>query len=622
MYDKKTSYLDTTSTGAVPDKPWWVVISESTKEERKKQALLSDKCAISQAISDRCGVLKDNRDKMGVSDDIRTNTLYYDLKSIEDIWNPYMKKQSNYNVIRSNVNTARSQNDKNRPKIAVVSQDGNASLNLQCRYADQFVATMFDLSKIYAQTSMMQFYGNLKKVGVIKSYFDTMKEEFMVKACDPEKIWVYVRESDMSSDTREVMEMKHICPYELCEKFPHAKDKIKEMERNDDGEVDCYTIYYFGKYKVTFAGGMALEIEEIGFESPFDFWRWTDSALGSFYGSCLADELFPSQTAINKILLQIAKSGDLVAIPRMLVHKANQITSAALTSEIGDVLKFAGEFVPQVLTPPMMSPQYFDLLDKFVHNSSAITSGISMMNIGGEVPGSASRSAKAMRTLNEIGSNRFHTSYTSFEDVHKSLARRLLIQAHNHYKKKGDKSKYSFVRKMDWESIDLEKRPFVIQTPAANLLSDDPARFYEDVEAIGQTGVIEPDIITDAMDKFPDMKRNIRRATAPRRYAAMVVDDIISGKEEYPEVATHVPVEILLREAQKGWSWAALERVDKKILKKIEDYILKIKEAMMPSTVPPQGATDAAQGVTPQENPEIPASTENSLGLLQGTPIG
>ena len=203
------------------------------------------------------------------------------------------------------------------------------------------------------------------------------------------------------------------------------------MLKEEHGEkleekIKTYEIYR--KKKMIFTEKVTLLDSSWDKSLPYIFfrWEWADSGL---IGVGIAKKLYAIQCSISYILGKTFKSIRNFAVPRVFLNKNSQPNYKELTNITGEVIEInnpEGKANPVFSTPPAMNEQVIRILEMLWQRAFEVI-GISRLSAGGQIPrGLDKASGTALRSFQQIESERFQVIRSDYEQQYVEMTKKLV----------------------------------------------------------------------------------------------------------------------------------------------------------------------------------------------------
>jgi hypothetical protein len=470
----------------------------------------------------------------------------------------YMRTEQSYNVqnrvtlniVQSMVDTVTSKIGENSPRPYFLTDDGNFTLKRRAEKLSKFAEGCFYSTDYYTLANQAFQDSCIFGTGAVKIY----REGDEIKA---ERVFIDELMLDDSESyyslPRQMHQRKWIHKDVLKEMFPGSKGAI-DAAANDSGRQDEY------KDRL---GDMLLVIESWHLPSgkkakdgrhvicinnetlydgdwtkdyfPFVFYRWNLKPLG-FWGQGIAEQLTGLQLEINKLLRTIQVSMHLVSVPKIFLEASSKVVTAHLNNKIGGIIRYAGT-APTEGKLGTIPAELFSHVDRLYSRAFEII-GISQMSAQSQKPAGLD-SGKALRTYNEIESERFKAVAKRFEKTFLDAAKIMIDIAKDIADDTGNFSVKtpgsSFLQTIKWEDVDMDEDQYIMQVFPASALSKTPAARLQEVQELMQAGMVSKE---DGMKllNFPDLTSYYNMANAGAEDVERQIEIMMDqGEYETPE---------------------------------------------------------------------------------------
>jgi len=540
-----------------------------------------------------------------------------------------------YNIVQSVVDTLLSKMMKNRPKPMFLTEGGDYSLQTKAKKREKFIDGIFYQNKMHMLGPQCLRDAFVKGDGFIYQFIRNGK--IVYERVPVEELYVDQAEAEFA-DPRQLHRIKNIDREVLIGLFPEKEKVIRECNKASVDLVgaaanvsDLVTVTESwklpsakgkkdGKHTIVINSG---ELISEGYEEDrFMFSRMPWSRrLNGYWSQSLAEQLQNIQLEINKTLWVIQRSLHMAGSFKVLIENGSKIVTEHLTNDIGAIINY-NDTPPQYITPPPIQQEYFQHLFN-LKQLGFEQAGISMLSATSQKPAGAD-SGKALRTLNDIESERFLKCGRDYEDFHLDCAEVSMLLAkklYNEMEKSGkkDEAKISYVGKnsievITWEEIAPEEgEEFVIKMYPVSQLPSDPVGRLETIQDYAEAGYLKPRTARRLLD-FPDLDQVEALENAEEDYLNKILEmicdqGVYTPPDQYddPQLAK----ELCLQYIAKG-KLHNLDPERMEMLYKFNDQIDLLVEKAMPqdpmtgnAVVPTGGPADPTS--MPTANPEAPA---------------
>jgi len=338
---------------------------------------------------------------------------------------------------------------------------------------------------------------------------------------------------------------------------------------------------------------------------PYVFMHYSKRPLGA-WGQGIPEQLMGTQTNINKLMITIDESINIIGVPKVFVEEGSKVVNSHLDSRIGTIVKFRGT-KPIYETPPCVAPELYERLDKLIEYGYR-QCGVSALSASAQKPAGLD-SGEAIRSYDNLQSDRFAAFSKRYEQFYTDLAYQIIDLAKEICKREGS---YQTVyptkngtKKIDLPSIDLIKDDFVIQCFTISSLPKDPSGRLQKVTEMIQSGMVSIAEGRRLLD-FPDLDSDQKLANAAEERVLQQLDLIVEeGKYVPPDTFTDLT--IANQRVVEYYNLYMQCKLDEDKAQMLRDYFIAIqtlKAAAMPPTMPaaPGNPPQATAAPLPQSN--------------------
>lgn len=343
---------------------------------------------------------------------------------------------------------------------------------------------------------------------------------------------------------------------------------------------------------------------------PFVFLHYSPRMLG-FWGQPLSEQLMGTQMEINKLLITISQSINLVGVPRVFVEDGSKVVKAHLNNQVGSIVTYRGT-KPEYEVAPCVPAEVYAQLQRLVDYAYQ-QSGISALSASSQKP-SGLDSGAALREYDDLQSDRFASLNRNYDNVFIHLSYHIIDLAKDIAERDG-KYETIYPGKDGTRSIDLPKavlldNPFVIQCFDSSALPRDPAgRIQKAVEWL-QAGAIDVKEFR-RLAQFPDLEQMDKLSSAGTERIFYMLDKIVE-EGQYDPPDPFLPLDEAKMYSQAYYNLyivAKLPEAKAEMLRTFNAQCIALQQAAMapPPGMAPGGPPGAgpAQAV-PQPLPQSP----------------
>lgn len=540
-----------------------------------------------------------------------------------------------FNVIAKWCDFATSRIGKQKPMPVVLPRGGNDSLHRKARLLGRFFEAQFRISDVYQATRRQFLDACIFGSGVIHPFHDG--RGICVERVFPSELLVEHREATLGGP-RQMMREMHVSRDVLRSMFitdSTSKREKARLERviADSGPAPEQDLPYVGEssgddvsdlVRVVEAhrlpsgpgagDGMHIFFTNAGYldgekyehdDFPYVIVRWKEHPA-RFWGIGLCEELVGIQTEINLMLRKIQAAYKLMAKPFILMDLNSQLPKGGLDSEIGTVVRYAGE-KPEIWTPNSFHPEFYAHLDRLDYKAGELTGFTQDTGSRQEV-----RSQVQLSLNHDIQTERFSIVAMNFEDGIRDIAMWMVrlakeLDANGGFDTVAQKDRWS-LENVPWKDIDLEDDAYSLGIRNINQLS---TLFSERVNQVGNLmalGIVaDPETALELID-LPDLDRHREMALAPSRNLDRIGELILDEDTLIPPEPT-MDLDLGIRKMTDLFNWAQHRGVPEEKLDTIRDWLAQALhiQARFQLEQAKQAAM-AAGGMGPEALPPGPAA--------------
>lgn len=531
------------------------------------------------------------------------------------------------NIVQSCVDTLTSRLTQSKPKPTFLTDNANYKQRNLAEQLNQFVEGEFHQTKAYDVGETIFRDACILGTGAIKIYRDDEDKVALDRVLVTELL-VDLNDA-FNGKPRTLYHTKLIDRAVLKELFPEDKSTISKAEQaypDNSGDsqktvsdqvmvVEAWHLPSSskatdGRHVIATTAGVILDEQYDKPTFPFVFFHYSPRLVG-FWAQGLSEQLAGTQIEINKLLVTISRSINLVGVPRIFVEAGSKVVSAHFTNEIGAIIKYSG-VKPDYEVAPCVPAELYQQLQRLIDYGYQ-QCGISQLSSQGQKPQGLD-SGEAIRSYDDLQSDRFATLSKNYQEFYKNLAYQCLDVACDVAAETG---KYQTVypdkdgtREINLPDVQiLLDDPFLIQCYDESSLPRDPAGRRQEVVEMMQSGLITPQEGRRLLN-FPDLKQQEKLANAPEERILKMLDGIIEKGEsgyEPPDPFTDLALgEQLVTQYYNLYVAAGLEESKAQLLRDWHQQLLALKAATMPPPPMPGAGQPQAAPEAPPTNPMIP----------------
>lgn len=517
------------------------------------------------------------------------------------------------NVIQSCVDTLVSRLTQSKPKPTFLTDNSDYRERTFAKQMNNFINGELYQTKAYDAGALLLRDAAVLGTGCLKIY-ETADHRVGLDRVLLTELLVDPNDA-LYGNPRQLFHLKLVDKAVLQELYPEAKNKIADAEQAfpDDGVVSTQTIadqiiiaegWHLpsgkdsgdGRHSIVCSAGVVADETYKKNFFPFDFLHYS-SRLTGFWGQGLTEQLMGTQAEINRLLITISQSINLVGVPRIFVEMGSKVNTATMTNGVGAIVKYSG-VKPSYEVAPSIAGDVYAQLERLV-NYAYQQSGVSALSATSQKP-SGLNSGEAIRSYDDLQSDRFAALERRYRNTYVDLAYKITDMASDIAIEQGSYSTV-YPNKNGTKEIDLPKAAMlnepVIQCYDESSLPRDPAGRLARITEMMQSGIITIQEGRRLLD-YPDIDQVERLANSGEERILKYLDLIVeNGKYNPPDPFMDLELALLLATQYYNLYVAAkLEEDRAQMLRTFFEQVKTMQDEAM-STLPgamPPGASPIA----------------------------
>jgi hypothetical protein len=461
-----------------------------------------------------------------------------------------------YNIVTSATDTLSAKISKMKPKVSFLTGGGQFHVQERAKKLEKFTVGAFYANKIYGLHQQCFRDSLIFDLGAIKHY--RMDGKICSERVFPFEIYVDAADAMYGKPTH-IYHVKFVHKEMLAEMYPDSRAAIMESTGtldptsarssvNQQEEEYCVIVEAWhlksnyedaddGRHVICVEKGVILDEAYDRPTFPFTFMTWSNPIVG-FYGQSLCDRLTSNQIEINKMLRIIQRSFHLGSAFKVFLEYGSKVAKEHINNEIGSLVYYSGT-KPEFYVPKVVHEEFFQHLEWLI-KSSYEEAGISQLSSAAKLPpGIDGGSGKALRTYNDLETERFILTSQSYEASFLETATQYIDLAREAYEAGEDlkvtaESK-KFVESIKWSEVDLEHDQYIMQMFPTSSLPSTPSGRLAYIQELIQAQIIPPEFALTLLE-FPDIEGYAALKTAPLDDLMDTLDQMLyKGKFSPPE---------------------------------------------------------------------------------------
>ncbi len=524
-----------------------------------------------------------------------------------------------FNVVKSTVDTITAKLAQNKPRPRIVTEKGDYSQQARAKKLTKYLDGTFLAAGTYRHGNNAFRDGSVFGTGVMKVWGD--KTEGCIKT---ERVLVTeIVVDDLEGaygDPQSMYQVKVVSKAVLMAQYPkfareieqsnsESQDQVKIKQTSDT--VKVYEGWHLGEngLHILAIDGCTLASEPWEHDKfPFAFFRY-NSNIANFCGQGIAEELLGTQLEINKILRDIQRAQNLIAVPRVLLEYNSRVIGSHLNNEIGSAIKWQGT-KPDFFTPTAMNNEIYNHV-KWLIQTAYEKVGISQLSATSKKPAGLD-SGRALRDYQDIESERFALTEENYNTFFLDIAHLAILFSRDLYtgenkvspKVKVDGQK--FIETIEWKDVDLDDDKFIMKMYSASIFPTQPAAKIQKAEEYVRAGWMGKETAIRLLD-MPDLEAWENEEIAVQSYVEKAVTMILESETFMPPEPELIdPEGKAVNIMKKAYIDALTNNVSEEKSEKMLRWI-EMAASLMPMPIQPEAAPAQAtpmplpqSGVLPQ----------------------
>lgn len=461
-------------------------------------------------------------------------------------------------VITSGIDTIVSKLSQNKPRPVFLTDDSNSKERKLAKQLNFFIMGEFYQTQAYRIGVSTLRDACVLGTGCVKVFERNNKVQ--IERVIETELTVDANEA-IYGDPRQLFQTMLVDRGVLAQEFPKYRTMIEKAEQAfPEGSADTsqsvsdqiFVVEAWhlpssedagdGSHVLACSEGLIEDEEYNKKKFPFVFLACMPRLYG-FWNMGYPELLLGTQSEINKILITISQSINLVGVPRIFVEMGSKVNKAHFVNNVGAIVEYSGT-APLYSVAPCVPGELYTQLERLItfgYNQI----GISALSATAQKPAGLN-SGEAIRNYEALQSERFAALEQRYDDFYVDLAYAIIDKAVDIAKREG---KYETVyvdnksaQKIDLPAADKLKDSYVIQCYETSSLPRDPAGRLEKVIEMAQAGMISMTEARRLLD-FPDLEQVEKLANAAEERIFKVLDEIVEdGKYTPPDPFMNLPL--------------------------------------------------------------------------------
>ncbi len=453
------------------------------------------------------------------------------------------------NIVRSVIDAAVAQIATNRPRPMYLTEKGDFSLRTRAKRLGKFVMGQF-----YAVDQYDLSLDLFRDACIFGTGFEKIYEvggRIFAERVFPDEILVDDNESKYGNP-RQIFQYKQVnrevlARSEIGKKHRDAiasADLIREGQHYTESISDPLSVIESwhlpsspdaddGRHTIAVSNATLLDERWERGRFPLAAFSWSKAPLG-FLGVGIAEELAPLQVEINFLLQKIQTIANAIT-NSLWVQKGSNV--GRISNKNNSVNTYTGNTPPVALTLGVVPPELFQQVQYLEQKAYQIV-GVSQLSATSQKPAGLN-SGEALKTYNDIGSQRFQHVGQRWEHFHVRQVAELMLDCAREIEERGDGDLEVLaqgdkdVEAIKFSDVSIERDKYVTKSWPVSLFPDTPAGKLDTIEKLAK---VSPDIqryLMPLMD-FPDFDAVRSRINAAYDLTEKQIELMLEGRPQTP----------------------------------------------------------------------------------------
>lgn len=458
---------------------------------------------------------------------------------------PSDKNVVSFNMIRSIIDTAAAKISKNKPRIQILTNSGDAFLREKADKLTQFLDGQFAEMNLHHKAQLVFRDACIFDGGCLRIYREADSEKIRCDRVLPHEILVDSIEA-YYGEPRQIFLKRPVNRDVLMASYPKKAAWIKEapisrMEmmsgvRETGSMVDVIESWHLPSKEGAKDGRHVICLENVTLHDepythavfPFVFYHWQDPIHG-FWMPGLAQELWGLQAELNTHMDSIRVAHKRTGRPIMFLRSDCKIDDSDVNNEIGAIMR--GNEPPIPMQTPPMHPQIYAWADK-LRELGYNQTGASQASASGQKP-KGDLSGVALRQVEDIETERWILAGQRYERLFHEVAEHIVRLARDLYAD-GDGADLTikakdreFIESIKWSDVDMDDDTYSISMFEVSGLPQRPEGRIQTAIDLVQAGLMTADTASEILVGIADIKGAMSIERAPRVNIDKMLDRMV-----------------------------------------------------------------------------------------------
>ena len=324
-------------------------------------------------------------------------------------------------------------------------------------------------------------------------------------------------------------------------------------------------------------------------------------------GQSVVDELDPLQKEIDRILMTMQAIMKLISVPRVFVDVNTNVNDNHFTNKLGVIIKYDGKqgAMPSIHNGASMPPELPAQLEFLISQGYARV-GLTSMDTQGQKQAGID-SGEALKTMQDIKSERWQLLQKNYEHTHVELARTIFRELQGVSIKVPALDRRIGLIEISTKRIPKTDDSYVLKMFPVSSLPDTIPDRIDAVQKMVNMGIIPMSCVPELF-AMPDLDAYTLLQSAPRKLIESKIEEMLETGEYWNPEPYH-DLDFALTHALQQYSFGQLHNEDDKRLALLRSFINDVRGLL-------------SQRIQPQASPQQQVQTQgvNNVGTSSPAP--
>lgn len=512
-----------------------------------------------------------------------------------------------FNMVRSIIDTAAAKISKNKPRIQILTNDGDAYVKEKADKLTRFLDGQFAEMNLHHKAQLVFRDACIFDGGVLRVYADPDSEKIKCERVLPHEILVDSLES-FYGEPRQLFLKRAVHRDVLMALYPNKKAWIKEAPisnlelmtgvRETASMVDVIESWHLpsreggndGRHVICIENATLYDEPYKHASFPFVFFRWQDPIKG-FWMPGLAQELWGLQAEHNTHMENIRVAHSRMGRPGCWLPDNAKIDDEEINNEIGLILR-GGDQAPQWFQTPVMHPQVYAWTDKLAELGYNQT-GANQATAAGMKP-KGDLSGIALRHVEDIETERWILAGQRYERLFREVAEQIIRLARDLYEDGVDLTikarDREFLQSIAWSDVDMDDDSYALSIFETSGLPQRPEGRIQTAIDLTQSGIMTAETAGEMLIGIADIKGAMSLERAPRENIDRMLDRMIREDVQLQPLP-YMNLELARARTVLKLNWCDVENVDEDAKQRLLNFLQQVTDMLTPpeAAPPPMG---------------------------------